>query len=181
MTSIRVDRAALVRRAMVDLVAERGIHGTSMSMVAERAGVATGTAYVHYDSKEELLIAAFVEVKAALGEAALDGVSETLQARELFEAAWRNIYTYLSDDPATARFLLQVETSPLRGSAHDALGANALTETATALQEHLVELPGELLYELGLAPAVRIVASGAELSADQLDTLIESCWRSIKR
>lgn len=63
MTSTKVDRAGLVRRAVVELVAERGIHGTSMSRVAERAGVATGTAYVHYESKEELLIAAFVETK----------------------------------------------------------------------------------------------------------------------
>ncbi len=64
-----VDRAALVRRAMVELVAEHGIHGTSMNEVAERAGVATGTAYVHYGSKDDVLIAAFIEVEGLLGTA----------------------------------------------------------------------------------------------------------------
>ena len=38
MTTTRVDRAALVRRALVELVAERGFRGTSMGAVAERAG-----------------------------------------------------------------------------------------------------------------------------------------------
>jgi AcrR family transcriptional regulator len=180
-TNTRVDRAALVRRAMVDLVADRGIHGTSMSMVAEQAGVATGTAYVHYDSKEKLLIAAFVEVKDDLGRAALEGVPQRDEPKRMFAMVWRNIYQYLTKNPAVARFLLQVEASPLRGPAHDALGVNALTETATTLKEDLVELPEELLYELGLAPAVRIAASGEDLSQVELDTVVESCWRAIRR
>lgn len=49
-----IDRAAIVRRAMVELVAQRGIHGTSMNQLAERAWVATGPAYVHYDSKDDV-------------------------------------------------------------------------------------------------------------------------------
>lgn len=177
----RVDRAALVRRAMVGLVGADGIHGTSMSRVASRAGVATGTAYVHYESKEELLIAAFVEVKESLGRAAMKDATGTDEPRMMFARAWRNIYEFLRDDPVVARFLLQVEASPLRGPAHDALGANALTEAAVSLEEHLVQLPADLLYELGFAPAVRIVADGTELSPTQLETLIESCWSAIRR
>ena len=41
-------------------MAERGFRGTSMSAVAERAGVAAGTAYVHYASKDELIVATYV-------------------------------------------------------------------------------------------------------------------------
>ena len=47
-----VDRPAAIRRALRDLVAERGFHGASMGAVAKAARVATGTAYVHYESKE---------------------------------------------------------------------------------------------------------------------------------
>ena len=35
-----------------------GLDGAAMSAVAEEAGVATGTAYNHYSSKEDLVIAA---------------------------------------------------------------------------------------------------------------------------
>ncbi len=66
-TKTPVDRAALLRRSLLELVAERGFRGTSMSAVADHAGVATGTAYVHYDSKDELVIAAYAEIKADEG------------------------------------------------------------------------------------------------------------------
>ena len=52
-----MDRPAAIRRALRDLVAERGFHGASMGAVAKEAGVATGTAYVHYESKDELVYA----------------------------------------------------------------------------------------------------------------------------
>lgn len=180
MTTTRVDRAALVRRAMVDVVAERGLYGASMSLVAKRAGVATGTAYVHYESKEELLIASFVEVKTQLGVAAFAGVDPGSPPREVFEAVWRNCHEHLSEDPALATFLLQVEASPLRTAAHDALpDDDPLTAAADRLIDSLVDLPGDLLYDLSLAAAVRLAASGQELSKRQMDTLIESCWRAI--
>lgn len=175
-----VDRAALVRRAMVELVAERGIHGTSMSQVAERAGVATGTAYVHYESKEELIIAAFVELKTAIGSAATEGIDMASDPKATFESVWRNIHDYLEEDTAKARFLVQLEGSPLRQRGHDALGDDdPLTATAEGMSAELVDLPAEILYDLGLAPCVRLVADGVELSEGELNTLIESCWRAI--
>lgn len=182
MTTTRVDRAALVRRAMVDLVAEHGLYGASMSMVAKRAGVATGTAYVHYDSKEALLVASFVEVKTNLGRAALSNVDLSADPREVFEEVWRNCHCYLSDDPAIARFLLQVEVSPLWQLAHDAMPEDdPLTGAAERLSAYLVDLPGEILYDLSLAPAVRLAASGTPLSETELSTVIDSCWRAVAR
>lgn len=177
-----IDRAALVRRAMIELVAERGIHGTSMSQVADRAGVATGTAYVHYQSKEELLIAAFVAVKRSLGQAGVQSVDPSASPRHAFETVWRNVHDHLRGDPAIARFLVQLEASPLREPAHAALREDdPLTATARALAANLVDLPIAIIYDLALAPAVRLVASGLELTDDQLDTLIKSCWKAVSR
>jgi AcrR family transcriptional regulator len=59
MTVPPVDRAAAVRGAVRTLVARNGFHGASMSAVASQAGVATGTAYTHYASKDELVLAAY--------------------------------------------------------------------------------------------------------------------------
>ena len=144
--------------------------------------MATGTAYVHYESKEELLIASFVEVKTRLGLAAFSDVDSEAPPREVFESVWRNCYTHLSADPAQAIFLLQVEASPLRSAAHDDLpGDDPLTATAERLIDSLVDLPGELLYDLSLAPAVRLAASGEQLSEREMDTLVEACWRAIAR
>ena len=69
-TGATVDRAAAVRQALRTLVAGHGFHGASMSAVAAEAGVATGTAYTHYASKDELVLAAYLETKAELAAAA---------------------------------------------------------------------------------------------------------------
>lgn len=178
----KVDRAALVRRAIVELVATNGIHGTSMNQVAERAGVATGTTYVHYGSKEELLVAAFVEVKRHLGGMGVDSVDFSEDPETVFTRIWRNVYAALRDDPDIARFLLQVEASPLRTRAHDAIEEDdMLAKAAVALTDDLVDLPPELLYDLGLAPAVRLVATDASVAPEQLNTVIRACWRAIEK
>lgn len=167
---------------MVDVVAERGLQGASMSLVAKVAGVATGTAYVHYESKEDLLIAAFVEVKTQLGTAAFAGVDPAAAPRQVFEAVWRNCYKHLSADPPLATFLLQVEASPLRSAAHEALpGDDPLTVAADRLVDSLVDLPGELLYDLSLAAAVRLAAAGEPLGEREMQIVIDSCWRAISR
>ncbi len=171
-----------MRRAMIELVAERGIHGASMSQVAERAGVATGTTYVHYESKEQLLVEAFVAVKMQIGSAALDGVDISDEPRALFENIWRNLHGHLAGDPPVAHFLVQMEGSPLRGEAHAAaLEFDNLRIAADVLSEHLVDLPTDVLYDLGLGPAVRLVASGVQLTPSRLSLIIESCWRAVTR
>jgi len=179
-TSAKVDRAALVRRAIVELVAERGIHGTSMSQVAQRAGVATGTAYVHYESKEELLIAAFVEIKSQLGLVATHDLDPSGQPRETFATLWRRIHDHVRSDIALARFLSQIDESPLRKRAHEALpDDDPLTNFAAGMMHHLVDLPLDIVYELGVAPAIRLAASDAQLDPDEVDRVIEACWRAI--
>src|ERR1700749_4705947 len=63
-------------RAARELIDEGGYGATSVLAIAERAGVATGTLYRHFASKEELFVEVFRDVcdredraiAAALGE-----------------------------------------------------------------------------------------------------------------
>jgi AcrR family transcriptional regulator len=169
-----------VRRSVVELVAEKGIHGTSMSQVAQRAGVATGTAYVHYESKEELLIAAFVEAKGQIGAIASHDLDLTAPPDQSFASLWRRLHEHMRSDPHLARFLTQIDESPLRAKAHEALpDDDPMVRLGAQMAEYLIDLPSEIIYELGLAPAVRLAASGTELDARQLDQVIAACWRAI--
>jgi hypothetical protein len=42
-------------------------------------------------------------------------------------------------------------------------------------------VPLEVIYELGLSPAVRLAAAGTELTAPQLDQIADACWRAVSR
>ena len=185
MTVPPVDRAAAVRNALRTLVARNGFHGASMSAVASEAGVATGTAYTHYASKDELVLAAYCETKAHLADAATGGLGAVAEAGTRFRSLWLATYHHLRANPDHARFLLQVDHSPYRSAAHraaiagdDPLVAQAATPDAAA---RLLPVPLEVLYELGLNPAVRLAAAGTELTAQQLDQIAGACWRAITR
>ena len=186
MTTVPTDRAAAVRRAMRSVVAEHGFHGASMSAVAREAGVATGTAYTHYASKDELVLAAYCETKAELGREATSAIDPESPPEQRFRTLWRAYHDYLVQHPDHARFLLQVEHSPYRGPAHAAAMADADDPMLTQVMKPdlaalLLPLPPDVLYDLALGPAVRLAANGEELTADQLEDIAAGCWRAVTR
>jgi TetR/AcrR family transcriptional repressor of multidrug resistance operon len=183
-TKSPVDRAALLRRATLELVAERGFRGTSMSAVAERAGVAAGTAYVHYDSKDELLIATYAEIKAELAAAAVAGLDRGASLDEQFLQLWHDAYRHLSEDPARARYIVQMEASPYADAAHRRAmeRQDPLTEASAKIAHYLVDLPPLVVWDLGFGPAIRLAANPERtLDAEDLETLARACLRAVKR
>jgi TetR/AcrR family transcriptional repressor of multidrug resistance operon len=181
---VTVDRAAAVRAALRALVAERGFHGASMSAVAAKAGVATGTAYTHYASKDALVLAAYGETKAQLAAAATATLDASAPPAERFRSIWIATYRHFAANPEHGRFLLQVDHSPYRKPAHDALpGDDELTAQAAApdFVAALLPLAPDVLYELGIAPAVRLAVGAAALSDADSETVAQACWRAISR
>lgn len=157
-----------------------------MSAVAREAGVATGTAYTHYASKDELVLSAYRETKTALGLAITADLDPDASAEQRFRAMWLACYHYLKANPEHARFLLQVEHSPYRGPAHEfVLGDEndpLLVQVALPVfAERLRPFPLDVLYELSFSPAVRLAAGGAELAPAQLDEIADACWRAVSR
>lgn len=185
MTVSSMDRAAAVRGALRTLVARNGFHGASMSAVAAEAGVATGTAYTHYASKDELVLAAYCETKAQLGAAATAGVDPNAAPDVQFRSVWLATYHHLKANPDHSRFLLQVDHSPYRDAAHQAAIADGDPLVAQAampeVAARLLPLPLDVIYELGLSPAVRLAAGGTELTDAQLDEIAAACWRAVSR
>jgi AcrR family transcriptional regulator len=184
--TVVADKAAAVRHALRTLVAQRGFHGASMSAVAAEAGVATGTTYTHYASKDELVLAAYLETKAELGAAATAGMDRAAGPADRFRSIWLAVHRHMAANREQALFLLQVDSSPYRAEAHAAALAasgDPLIEQAAApdIAAELLPLPLDVIYELGLAPAVRLAAVGVELSSDELTAAADACWRAVTR
>lgn len=184
------DRAAALRAAVRRVVAERGLHGASMSQIAREAGVAAGTAYVHFDDKDDLVVAAYVEAKRDLGDAAAaaadavsdDGASDD-PVRDRMTAMFVAVTRHLQTRPTDALFILQVDVSPYWQRAHDrtveAGGDLAEALASPAVRDRLVDLPSPVLYELGLAPAIRLAARRITLTDVQLAAVARACWGAI--
>lgn len=182
--SLTIDRPAAIRRALRDLVAERGLHGASMSAVARHAGVATGTAYVHYASKTELVIATYLEVKAELAHAVLAEFNSSETPLEQYRHIVAATHRHMSAAPERARFLAQIDVSPHRLEAHARLvreGDRLLTALEPLMKKHLIALPVDVLWSMSLGLVVQLVAAGVELSEADLATLTDVTWRAISQ
>lgn len=53
------DKEARILAAAVRVFARNGYHGSSMAVVARQAGVATGTIYLYFEKKQDLLVTLF--------------------------------------------------------------------------------------------------------------------------
>jgi TetR/AcrR family fatty acid metabolism transcriptional regulator len=83
------DKRERILRAAVRVFARSGFHATRVSEVAKAAGVADGTIYLYFKSKEELLVSLFEDrVQKLLGfmRGELDGLpSATAKLRRVIE------------------------------------------------------------------------------------------------
>jgi AcrR family transcriptional regulator len=115
-------------RAALDLYTTAGFLRTTTPALAERAGVAEGTIYRHFKSKEDLLNAAFrrahcwgVDALAALE------ADRVRKAPERLALLARQIVDLAGQDPALARMLLSTTHEPFldetsRGARRELMG-----------------------------------------------------------
>ncbi|HEY5652338.1 MAG TPA: TetR/AcrR family transcriptional regulator [Acidimicrobiia bacterium] len=150
-----------------------------MGAVAKQAGVAAGTAHVHYESKDELVYATYLEIKRELSEAVLPNVDLDAPRRQRFIQPWTGVYRHYRQEPARAGFLAQLEASPFSEEASRRLEQSGAPLLEQATRSVLIELPMEVISALTLGVAVRLVAAGIDLSDPQIESVAESCWRTV--
>jgi AcrR family transcriptional regulator len=93
--------------AALELFANRGFHGCTTAALAERSGIAEGTIYRHFESKESL----YNEVMRLVCERGLElaavDAGERGGARERLNAAAQRLFVEAQRSPATIRLLLR--------------------------------------------------------------------------
>jgi AcrR family transcriptional regulator len=183
-------RAAIIQ-ATIELVSENGFHGSPVAMVAERAGVAAGTIYRYFESKDVLIRATYTDLEERLRMKAMEGYPEQGSAREKFIHLARVLVTQWISTPVEFRFLEQFHNSPygaelrkdkLFGKEKD-LCREIFEE---ALEHKLVkELPISMLFALGFGPLIYICRDHNlgffKLDDAMLEQAVDGCWNAVKR
>lgn len=105
------DKRSLILDAALKLFNSQGFHGTSTASIAKAAGVATGTLFHHFPTKEALLETLFLAVKKefadALGAMALPGSDLEQQAKTL----WLGALDWGISNPDKQQFFQQFSLS----------------------------------------------------------------------
>ena len=109
----RTDRGSNTRRRLLEaaerVFAERGYHDASIVKITEAAGVAQGTFYIYFASKQEIFDEVVLDlnhrVRQAMAEASSQGTSRSDAERRGFEAFFR----FTGEHPALYRIIRQAE------------------------------------------------------------------------
>src|SRR6476661_2644445 len=109
------DKREAILAAALRLIARLGLHATPMSAVAKQAGVAAGTLYLYFPSKEAMINALYLEVLAdrdrSMAADAEGARRDGAIGRAGLWAFWHGLARWHLDHPDGSNFLLQCKSS----------------------------------------------------------------------
>jgi AcrR family transcriptional regulator len=183
------DKRTAVMQAMMELVTEHGFHGTAMSMVAKRAGVAAGTIYHYFDSKEEVINQLYGELKQRMSTTLLEEGASKGTIKDKFFSFYASLYQYFIQHPEEFRFLEQYDNSPFVSPAAREESLRQYGTTLDFLQQGMelgVLRPLDLRMLIALvyghvASLAKLHLSGLlNISQELLDQAAQSCWDGVR-
>ena len=182
------DKREAILQAMLELVAERGFHDAPMSLVARRAGTSAGIIYHYFPSKDELIRAHYLHVKAKMGRFLIEGQVVDMPAEQAFKRVWMNAYRFYRTHQQEVKFLDQYENSPYCGGSPE-MEALVQQDQNIALLMNLFrprsaggplkDLPREAVAELTLGVAARLAKRAKPLKTKALEEIAAACWKAV--
>ncbi|HTF28603.1 MAG TPA: TetR/AcrR family transcriptional regulator [Flavitalea sp.] len=104
-------KAAILQSAL-ELIGENGFHGVPMSLVAKKAGVAAGTIYHYFESKDAIIRELSAQIKNEMAEAMFSPDHEDKDYRTRFFVGWINFCRYFINKKHALTFIEQFNSSP---------------------------------------------------------------------
>ncbi|SHH76272.1 TetR/AcrR family transcriptional regulator [Ferrimonas marina] len=145
-----MSKRQLLLDAALDCFVEQGIDATATARIAKRAGVANGTLFHHFPTKQDLVNALYAEVKQRMSQQLQEGLaSDTAPLQQRARILWFNALDWLMAHPKGLRFVLQVRQHP---------GQGQRLEQLEAWFPILVELIEQGQHSGALAPVPRDLA-----------------------
>lgn len=179
-----------ILNAALAVFADHGVHGTAVPPIAREAGVAVGTLYRYFDSKEELVNAVFRDTKSLLCERLLTGLNPTTgDFHSHFVRIWERLVAFAQTEPAAFRFLEMQDHSQYldhdsRNQEKALLGPlREMIRTGQANGAFNPALRPEVAIALFWGAVVGLFKANKhgylELDPTDLDAAREACWHAL--
>lgn len=174
--------------ATLKLVKTKGLAGITMNEIATSAGLATGTLYIYFDSKEDLINEVFSRCRQA-SEQVFQGYDEGEPFKNSFKTTWHNLLHYRINNFKEAVFMDQCCHSPFLTQSNKELTNSILHPLYTLIEQGkrervIRELDNCLLITFITGSIHEIVkyaqSHGKRLTEPVIEDIFEMCWNGIK-
>jgi len=98
--------------ASLKLFVERGFHGTSTAEIAKTAGVATGTLFHYFKTKEELINSLYLYIKESMLNEINEHYDDKRTFKENIKSLWLKFVYFGVNDHYKFQFILTFHCSP---------------------------------------------------------------------
>lgn len=129
------DKREAILDAALTLFAERTFDGTPVPLIAETAGVAAGTIYRYFPSKEALVNALYRHWKGEKHRMVTDARSHGGTKREQFGDFWRSLWRFAVEHPRAVAFMDTHHHAPYLNDESRRLNADMETESLDWIRE----------------------------------------------
>lgn len=146
------DKRNQILETALKLFVENGFHATPTSKIAKEAGVATGTLFHYFKTKEELINTLYLETKDVLIQSISQGLGEQDTIKGKIRRIFLNAITWSVNHPEQQLFYSQFSHSPFISNITRELGLQRFQYIYDILkegqqQEILKPIPLDLMFE----------------------------------
>jgi AcrR family transcriptional regulator len=99
------DKREKLLEAALGLFETRGYDGVAVPEIAAKAGVAVGTVYRYFETKDALVNALYRSLKQSYNTAVLAPIEPGLPTREIFSLYWQRMTLFARENPRAIRFM----------------------------------------------------------------------------
>jgi AcrR family transcriptional regulator len=185
-----LDKQEAILNTALLLFVERGFFGTPTSLISKEAGVATGTLFFYFTTKEELIDTLYLRVKAEAAEAMCRGLAQEPDVKARLYRLGRNAVAWATEHPEKMKFMEQFAHSQFVSTTAQEEGMSRFLFLKDLITEGIRDGsvrnydPGLLIFMMasslsGLAARVAEAGSTAEREA-AIEQGMAFIWNGLK-
>jgi AcrR family transcriptional regulator len=107
-----MDKREQIILSAIKLFSSKGFQATSTTSITQLARVGTGTLFLYFKSKDEMINTIYREVKEALAEEISQGINEQASFRGKLKLIWINMVRWALENPDKFMFCENFSHSP---------------------------------------------------------------------
>jgi AcrR family transcriptional regulator len=156
------DKRSAILLAAIHVIASQGL-GAATATIAKEAGVSNGSLFTYFETKTDLFNQLYLELKAGMASAALEGFPAGAELREQFFHIWSSWMGWAVANPEKRRALTQLGVSDEITPASRAAGHKTMAVIRELLERSRANGP---MREAPMGFVVAIMNSLADATMD---------------